>query len=959
MKTFKRECQSSLSIMLVVMLVASMMMGVFTLSASAEDDNKLPKVVNVPALAFSGRYETDEKKVTNVNNINTYVFNMVFNEDETDLQIDDIQSITYQYDDADMNMSFSGNLNYRVLKDFDMVICSFNEEVVERYWCDSCQEWHDNYTYTAYCLKDIVSYKMSTNSVTDVIASLRRSTLNVTMTYSDGSTDTQKINLIEDNLHSYYGVNGSLTEVDDPEFTTEMKTYLDNGNRRNNNNEFESTYYSFSTTGSVSIITTTGTVGQTLCTLLVKLAHSKNIDNDSIMELDNAIFDLTEGSATTNRYYVDIDSEENVVLPMNTMSKIAELVQTRVGDNIVYNTESSVNFDRPVQALADGSADIGRVFNFDLTNGGYIIKNVKATEEDMHLMAQLLQEHTENPESLNREEKFAMVAELNGELISLADELYYSDGLYEKYWVLGTAKSFAAGKRNQLMLDLYDNGYVLQNIGRKRIPGTNYDDNNTNYIQGYHNDNSYSPYMDYNYGSIEYDGKAARNFQIAIDISDENVKDKASELVDKILNLNNGTFDTQDAYDTYNSKSYRYGYNEYSRYYNAYGYANSSNWYQRVNNISVNYLYEYSVVYQDSSYSYNNYSGSYYQNSNYNINGLLSNDSEVDYLNNRFLGSTNTYSYNSWRYGAYTETNKYTPNKLILNFDANGYELMNKYLALINECGLTIIGNESYMPDFENADRIPVKDYLHVTESTGLKESWVHTEYADYAKYGDYEYGVSENTDEIIKDTYDGNTISFPLEMLNNKEKGTPYNVINQVITMATDGSGGFDTTYSPVRLGAYDNNGEWAFKGNVYYLDGEFIRSYNTATEFKQDYYLQDLAINTYIPAQKGLLRHTEYKWGEVVLASRPDPVEDLAFDTSKLELTWNKPVDEGFGVETTDTPERKVTKKDNIVYVESYTITLVDDKGNITYTTVVQRDKNSDNVIVQILSAIVMIAR
>ena len=51
MKTIKRECKSSLSLMLVVMLVMSMMMGVFTLSASA-DSNDLPAVVNSPVCAY-------------------------------------------------------------------------------------------------------------------------------------------------------------------------------------------------------------------------------------------------------------------------------------------------------------------------------------------------------------------------------------------------------------------------------------------------------------------------------------------------------------------------------------------------------------------------------------------------------------------------------------------------------------------------------------------------------------------------------------------------------------------------------------------------------------------------------------------------------------------------------------------------------------------------------------------
>ena len=52
MTKFKRECKSVLATALTIMLVLSMMMGVFTLSASADENNQFPVVLNKPVLVY-------------------------------------------------------------------------------------------------------------------------------------------------------------------------------------------------------------------------------------------------------------------------------------------------------------------------------------------------------------------------------------------------------------------------------------------------------------------------------------------------------------------------------------------------------------------------------------------------------------------------------------------------------------------------------------------------------------------------------------------------------------------------------------------------------------------------------------------------------------------------------------------------------------------------------------------
>ena len=947
MKRLRSDLFRSLALAMTFMLVVSMMSCVMMLSANSEEDNKYPKVINAPALTYSGIYdcdvhydeEKDEYRYSH-ENMNTKMFNLVFDDEETELKIEDIESINYTYTDDDLNICYGGDqwhsVSFRVVRDFDMVLCSM--DLISSLMSSDWDTGDDT--------MGIIHYG-GLGTFAEALSSLRRGSLTININYSDGTTDTQKIGLVEDNLHSYYGVDG-YTEVQDTEYNTELKTFFADGYYNQNGIEYEiqeyelvsQPYYNgYYTVGAAYNITTkTGIIKQTLSSLLVRLAHSRNIDNDSILEMDNAIIDLTEGSATTNRYYVDIDSKKNVVLPMNTMSEIAELVQTRVGDNIVYNTESSVDFDRPVQSLADGTADLCREFTFDLTKDDTLIPNVRATEEDMHLLAQKLFEHTDFSES-GVEVKYGRIAELNGELISLPDELFYNGSSF----AAETANLFSGQNRNQLMLDLIDNGYVLQDIGRKRIPGTNYTVGNTDYLNyypvlinqyGYYDlervsmisfhERYFEDYREFfgkdyhTYTSngkiyfpiIEDESSLARSFRITVDISNTNKRNNVMDLVNRLSALEDDDFESQVARNTFNEKSY------YSRAFTEFGYG-----------LTMNPPYPEWISTRDreNPYLYNNMSITYGEY------GLI--QSGIKNGNSQYL---------QW------EIASSELKKLVLTFSSNNYELMNKYLDIISDCGLSVIGNESYMPDFENATKISVRDFLGVTENIGNKDSYVSINKVKYAKYGEFTNYTTENTDKTIKDTYDGYQISFPLEMLNNKEKGVPYNVINQVMIMDYRELGVYDTSKA-----------EWSYKGNVFYLDGEFIRNYNSSFvdkntvggyDYNKGWHIQTLSEYTLVKkmffasGEKGQLRHTEYKWGEVVLASRPDPVVDLSYDPDTRTVTWTKPVDEGYGVETIDNAER--TKKDDKVYVHTYTIRVTDEDGNITFETVIKRDKKSDDV-------------
>ena len=129
--------------------------------------------------------------------------------------------------------------------------------------------------------------------------------------------------------------------------------------------------------------------------------------------------------------------------------------------------------------------------------------------------------------------------------------------------------------------------------------------------------------------------------------------------------------------------------------------------------------------------------------------------------------------------------------------------------------------------------------------------------------------------------------------------------------------------------------SGQWYTfsKKNIYYLDGDNIVSSNTAN-------ISDG--NT----QYGILRNTEYKWGEIVFVSKPDSVENLKYDSTSQSITWTKPADEGYG--TTDGK----TNTDDYIKINEYVVRIKDKDGNVVYTKTLPR--TDDDTVTLVLNNI-----
>lgn len=760
MKTLKRECKSSLALALVIMLVMSMMMGVFTLSASA-DASDPPEQKSDAVMLY--RTQVDEQYTigrSSGSSIGYGVTNLI---DDVCVYIDDtecygtghdldhITSVTYTYEDSSLGISITGNLtsNYRYVSDFNTMLFYINPyvEFFRQYKNDS-KFWDSRRAYD----------NISANDIQTFVDSVARADINITIQYEDGLTQTIPV-----------------------------LAYEQDGNTR--------------------IVWP-----QTTRSVLLRLAHSTTIDDKSFYRLENAIaYGESVNNNTTNRYYVDIDSDENVVLPMNNMSQHAHLVQTRIGDDIVYNTENSYDFGaNSIDAVSDGTADIDRVFT---VNSSYY-----ASEEYLGKVAsELYYGHRYNPQT------GTVVSESGKRYVQVGNQLYY----YTDWLKLGT--------------DLIDKASVVSFTGEYR------------YLDG----NLRSTYSSGDYGpktfyiSFTNPGTGTTNLNFVNKLKDY---------------LENGS---------------------------------NSSWMQNLPSLTVG------IKSQDGRYS-----------------------TTYSYLSSVVNALTNNSTYKNG-YITYLQFNtaKSMP-------DSNDYADFDDLVNFIESCGVDINNSTSYKPDNVATVEIPVTDYLNITETTGTARTKL--EWADVYGIAGEAYEAVESTAPIMEDTLNGENIEVSIEKdLKSVKKGVVYNVVNQVTVYGETGMNiGYGWLDSDGKYYSYLNSFDRYSENdigsaNVFYMNGEFVRNYYSKTNYS------DKAART-----------TEYKWGEIIFASRPDPVVDLAYDSETKELTWTKPTDEGFGTEKVNDKETTKVDPDGTVYVKTYTISVVDEDGNETYKTTITRDKTSDDV-------------
>ena len=808
--------KSALALALVVMMALSMMSGVLTLSANADEDD-FPEVISEPiARCFDREFFTKQWMTENGITMNSgiyqeYMQNLPRNSIDIVLRLDNSKTKGTAHDLA--KAFTTSGLN---LYGYDCYLV-FNNDYQTDYTVKLTREYAEDFDLLILSYDDEDEY-------------------------------------LPASLFSHDGT--GLLDMNNPRLELRIHYHKDNTEQII---PIERTLYE-------NIDNTQLLAGDhTARTMLLRLAHSTTIDNESFYELENAIFSSQSvNEETTNKYYVDIESKDKLVLPMDNMTDRATLVQTRIGDNVVYNTEDSFDFlDSSVDAVSDHLADKGRVYYS--SNLPWYDNVDYSSEEDWQVIAKNIQN--------------ASAIEYQGN--------YYKVNSY-------TFSKFGA--------DLIDNGNVVFAWSyQERLDGTT-----VNRRSGYNNE-----------------------FYVSIDTSNGNIDTSINRIY-----LNETTNNLIDYLNGDDCSDYLKRWMKESR-----------------------VLWFFYYVSNGNSYSRS-------------FTGTL--DEFINLVNEEY--SDTVYYISSIRFTTFndSETKKHGP----AEEDYDAYqELVDAVQTSGSKYGKTVNNRYTYKPVLESETTYSIKEYLGINDAAEQAKSVIpiFNNEGGFPQTTSYKTAIGgqlvpdavRSSSPIIEDTFDNNEISVDVSKLDGIEKGVTYNVVNQIM-LATPSSSNCETLggYTSYTDGMYVDNSEKDMDlyysnirhplRNIYYLNGEYVRNYysSSGNEYKYQYpisYSDNMFDYTESPYTQYFanVRHTEYKWGEVVFASRPDPVVDLTYNEGDSSITWTKPVDEGLGVETSDEPGKTETSRtDDVVYVTDYTIKIYDEDGNEIYSANPERDPDTDDV-------------
>ena len=135
-----------------------------------------------------------------------------------------------------------------------------------------------------------------------------------------------------------------------------------------------------------------------------------------------------------------------------------------------------------------------------------------------------------------------------------------------------------------------------------------------------------------------------------------------------------------------------------------------------------------------------------------------------------------------------------------------------------------------------------------------------------------------------------------------------------------------------PITVQAKVNNSAINTVKNVPFVNGAILyddESLKNSSNILSSYTLYEYNESTKDIIKGVVASYFDYKFGNIIFASRPSVVQDLAID-DEGNVTWNKSADEGLGVD-----DNGKSKSDDIVKLESYTLYVSDKDGNELYTT------------------------
>ncbi|MDE7434779.1 MAG: hypothetical protein K2N01_03000, partial [Lachnospiraceae bacterium] len=578
----------------------------------------------------------------------------------------------------------------------------------------------------------------------------------------------------------------------------------------------------------------------TVETVVINLADSSTIDNADFYELDNAI-----AHRKNNTYYVDLDSEDDIVLPMDHLSADAVLTKLKIGPETMYdNVDASVYMEDSYTLTTGADPEKGRMLAYGYTDGNGVQHSGYANDKDFSDLGMVLYD--------------TGLFGVDGELVSVADYIWKRpDGTCEFQWrddwgqfeLTVNHDSIFLGHESDFM-DILDRGYMVS-VPNTGIPGTAFSEEN-----------------------IPQDTQCRFHIEFVEDPDD------------LVVNPDTGKTSMQEFIQALKNSVHADGSEKEFRI-----------WYELLTS-GGKYVFEYSDEFAKEEVS-----------------------RTLWYPDLKSVGK---------RYGALEEYTGYRAYEDVLcsvDYKAYDYDTLEYIQDLAQQYGIEIDSEASYIPDYTRA----VISDERVWDHFGIRESY-DTRYQVFTnRYtGEKVLGrsaaperqgvaITPSGESALSNreraVYSDHEVSIPVADVGTLDKGVVYNVTAQIMTNALKYlcSSGF--------VKEIDGASQVDYSA-INYRNGEFIR--NSAVTYTFPGETQPRISTLY----------TEYKWGEIILASRPSVARKLAWEDEERVLSWDRPEDEGLGV------ENGAAKRDDYVYLQTYTVNVYDDGDQIVYTTTFNDD-------------------
>ncbi|MDE7435446.1 MAG: hypothetical protein K2N01_06465, partial [Lachnospiraceae bacterium] len=585
----------------------------------------------------------------------------------------------------------------------------------------------------------------------------------------------------------------------------------------------------------------------TVQTLVINLADSSTIDDADFYELDNAI-----AHVKNHTYYVDLDSEDDIVLPMDHLSADAALTKLKIGPETMYDNAGASVYMEDSYTLASADQEKGRVFTYEYTDENGVQHSGYANDTDFSELGMLLYE----------EGLFGV----DGELVSVADYIWKRpDGTCALEWIEWQKALVLTIHRNSIFLghesdfvNILDRGRMIASVPNTGIPGTDFSEEDVPQDTQYRFHIVFAENPD---DLVVDPGTGKTNMQEFIQALKDSLYVERSEKEFRIQ---------YELLSRDKKQSFSYGDLDTEEF-------RTALWYPDTKSV---------IKYTD-----------YY-------------DGERDHYE-------------------YTGYNPYAEVLYSVDYKAYDYDTLEYIRNIAQQYGIEIDGAASYMPDYTRAviSDERVWDHFGIRESYDTRYRVFTNRYTGEKVLGrpaaperqgvaitpSGESGLSDREGAVYSD----HKVSIPVADAGTLDKGVAYNVTAQIMTnnLAHVNVAGF--------LGWFDN-GRGVDYGAINYRNGALIR--NSAVTYMRPYNgSYELTVNTL---------YTEYKWGEMILASHPSVVRDLAWENEECVLSWDRPEDEGLGV------ENGAVKRDDYIYLQTYTVNVYDDGDQIVYTTTFNDD-------------------